>query len=126
MNKLEEDNTSKDLVVYSNYELGYIVKKYDGEVGITAWIDKANDKAEFPELDEDYEEKEKDGEGDVAYLDDGSDSEVEPLSSGDDKSNKSSDDAEDSGDNEEALTLITNEKRRGHLMGKMIPRRKCS
>ena len=28
-----------------------------------AWIDEANNKSEFPELDENYEEKEQDGQG---------------------------------------------------------------
>ncbi len=126
MNKLEEDNTSKDLVVYSNYELGYIVKKYDGEVGITAWIDKANDKAEFLELDWDYEEEEKDGEGGVAYFVDDSNGEIEPSNSEDDESDKSINDAEENGDEEEVLVPITDEKQHGNVVGKAIPQRKWS
>ena len=128
MNEPEEDNASKDLIVYSNHELGSIVEKYAGEAGIMAWIDEANDKTEFPELDENYKEKEQDGEGGATYLDDSSDSEVEPLSYGDDESDSSSNDAEESDDEEEAPAPapITNGKRRGHLVGKRLPRRKCS
>ncbi len=98
MNKPEEDYANKDLIVYSNHELSFIVKKYAGEADTMAWIDKAKGKIEFPELGKEYEEKEQDGDGCVAYLDDDSDSEVEHLSSGDDESDKSSDDDEDSSD----------------------------
>ncbi len=43
-------------------------------------------------------------------MDDDSDSEVEPLSSRDDESDKSSDGEENSGDNKEVRVPITNEK----------------
>ncbi len=46
MNKLEEDNTSQDLIVYSNHELDSIVEKYAREVDALPWIDKASDKAD--------------------------------------------------------------------------------
>ena len=42
MNKWKEDNVSKELVLYSDYELGSLVKKYAGEAGMMAWIDEAN------------------------------------------------------------------------------------
>ena len=40
--------------MYSNHKLGSIVEKYSGDAGIMAWIDKANNKTEFLELNEDY------------------------------------------------------------------------
>ena len=60
-NKLEEDNASKDLIVIINHKLGSMVKKYAGEVGTMAWIDKAKDKIECSKLGKEYEEKEQDG-----------------------------------------------------------------
>ena len=93
---------------------------------IIVWIDKANDKTEFLDLKEDYEEKEKDGEGGVTYLYDGSDSEIEPLYSEDDESDKSSDDAKENGDKEDVLTSTTDGKQHGHLVGNRIPWRKYS
>ena len=71
-------------------------------------------------------EKDQDGWDNVAYFDDDSDNEVESLSSGECKGDNNSNDDEDSGDDEEARAPITNEKQCGHLVGKMIPRRKCS
>ena len=47
MNKLEEDNASQDLIVYSNHEWDSIVEKYAREVDALAWIDKASDKADY-------------------------------------------------------------------------------
>ncbi len=44
--KLEQDNASQDLRVYSNHKLDSIVEIYDGEADsmAMAWIDKAKDK----------------------------------------------------------------------------------
>ncbi len=78
---MEQDNTSKELVVYSDSKLGFLVETYAGEAGIMTWIHEANNKLNFPELDKDYEEKEQDGQGHVAYFDADSNSEVESLSS---------------------------------------------
>ncbi len=49
-NKLEEDNASKDLIVYPNHKLGSIVETYTGEVSTMTWIDKAKDKTECSKL----------------------------------------------------------------------------
>ena len=62
----------------------------------------------------------------MAYLDDNCDSKVEPFSSEDYESDQSSNDDEGSCDDKEAHAPITNEKKYGHLVGKIIPRRKCS
>ncbi len=47
MNKLEEDNASQDLIVYSNHEWDSIVEKYAREVDTLAWIDKDSIKADY-------------------------------------------------------------------------------
>ncbi len=87
---------------------------------------KANDKIKFLGLDKEYDEQ--DGWGGVAYFDDISDIEVEPLSSGDDEGVESSNGYEDSSDEveEEAQAPSTNTKQCGHPVGAMILRRKSS
>ena len=120
----DEDNASKDLIVYSNHKLGSIVEIYAGEGGTMEWIDKAKDKTECSKLGKEYEEKEQDGQGGVVYLDDDSDSEVEPLGSGDDEGDNSSNEDDGSSDDEETRAPSTNEKQHGHPVGKMIQQRK--
>ena len=68
-------------------------------------------------------EKDQDGWDGVAYLDDDSDSEVDPLSSGEYEGDENSNEDEDGSDedNKEVReSANTNRKQCGHLIGKMI------
>ncbi len=89
---MEENNANKELVEYSDFKLGFLVEKYAGESGIMTWSNEANEKIDFLELDQNFEEKEYDRQGCVIYFDNDSDSEVEPLSNEDNEGKESSND----------------------------------
>ena len=78
--KLEDESDSKELVQYSDQDLGSIVENIAGADGMMAWIDDANDPyLVFPE--------EEDGEPSWRE----SESEVSSFGGGDDKDDNSSD-----------------------------------
>ena len=80
IHNLEDESASKELVQYSDQELGSIVENIAGADGIMAWIDDANEPdPEFPE--------EEDGE--TSWRE--SESEVSSFGGGGDKDDDSSD-----------------------------------
>ena len=80
IHNLEDESASKELVQYSDQELGSIVENISGADGTMAWIDDAND------TDPEFSEEE---DGDPSWRE--SESEVSSFGGGDDKDYDSSD-----------------------------------